>query len=165
MQNLKSGTKRWGLVLPLAALTLTAVLAGCNGKNDADTTAPATAPAAAPSPPGPMASPNATGASTPGMNPAASPGAAPGGPGGTMMNKTSQNPAGAPGDALITAKVKSTLIADTKVGAADINVNTKSGTVVLEGKQASAAAKTEAIADAKKIEGVKNVVDHLSVKP
>lgn len=156
MQNLNFGTKRWSLALPLAALTLTAALAGCGSK---DQTAGTTPPASAP------ASPNATGASTPGMNPAGTPGAMPGGPGGTMMNKPSQNPAGAPGDALITAKVKSTLIADTKVGAAGINVNTKSGTVVLEGKQATAAAKTEAIADAKKVEGVKNVIDHLSVKP
>ena len=160
MQRLKRAG-RWGLALPLAALplaalALTAALAGCGSKDQtADTTAPAPASAA----------PNATGASTPGMNPAASPGAAPGGPGGTMMNKPSMNPAGAPGDALITAKVKSTLIADTKVAAADINVNTKSGTVVLEGKQATAAAKAQAMADAKKIEGVKNVIDHLSVKP
>ena len=158
MQRLKTAG-RWGAVLPFAALALTAALAGCGSKGQtANMTPPA--PNSAPG-----AEPSATGASTPGMNPAASPGAMPGGPGGTMMNKPSMNPAGAPGDALITAKVKSTLIADTKVGAADINVNTKSGTVVLEGKQATAAAKTEAIADAKKIEGVKNVIDHLSVKP
>ena len=164
MQRVNSGAARWSAALPVAAVVMTAVLAGCNGKNDADTTTPAnpsTPPATSTVPPGP----NATGASTPGLNPAGTPGAAPGGPGGTMMNKPSMNPAGAPGDALITAKVKSTLIADTKVGAADINVNTKSGTVVLQGKQATAAAKAQAIADTKKIEGVKNVIDHLSVKP
>lgn len=136
--------------LCLTALVAVSVLAGCKGKDEADN-APSTAPA--------------TGASTPGVNPGASPGTAPGGPGGTMMNKPSTNPAGVPGDMLITAKVKSALIADTKVTARDLNVDTKSGTVVLGGKQATAEAKTAAIADAHKIEGVKNVIDHVSVKP
>lgn len=150
--------------LPLAAVVMTLALAGCSDKDKAaDTTATApAAPQSSPaSPPGPVAS----GTSTPGADPGQSPGAAPGGPGGTMMNKPSENPAGAPGDALITMKVKSALIADKKVAATTLNVNTKSGTVVLEGKQATIAAKTAAIADAHKIEGVKNVIDHLSVKP
>ena len=152
MQRLTTLRMRKAALAPIAALALVTVLGGCKGKDEAETP---TAPQATP----------ATGASTPGTDPGASPGTAPGGPNGTMMNKPSENPAGAAGDALITGKVKSTLIADSKVAARDINVNTKSGTVVLEGKQATAGAKTAAIADAKKIEGVKNVIDHLSVKP
>ena len=146
---------RWTLVLPVATMMTTMALAGCKGKDD-DTQAPA--------PPGPAASPMATGSSTPGTNPqTTTPGAAPGGPGGTMMNKPSTNPNGAVGDAIITAKVKSALIKDTI--ASTINVNTKSGTVVLQGKVANAKDKTTAISDAKQIEGVKNVIDHLSIKP
>lgn len=82
-----------------------------------------------------------------------------------MMNKPSQNPNGAAGDAVITAKVKSALIADTNVGATGINVDTKSGTVVLRGKVKTAAAKQAAMADAKKMQGVKNVIDQLTVAP
>ncbi len=144
---------RRSAALCLTALLAVSALAGCKGKDEADS-----APAA-------PASPGASGASTPGTDPGASPGTAPGGPGGTMMNKPSENPAGAGGDALITGKVKSALIGDTKVAARDINVDTKSGTVVLGGKQATTEAKAAAIADAHKIEGVKNVIDHLTVKP
>lgn len=145
--------------LPVAALMMTAALAGCNGKADEAPATPAASPAAAP------ATPMPSGPSTAGTNPSGTPGAAPGGPGGTMMNKPSQNPNGAAGDAVITAKVKSALIADTEVGATGINVDTKSGTVVLRGKVKTAAAKTAAVADAKKMQGVKNVIDQLAVTP
>lgn len=153
MRTLNTNKTRWA-ALPVAALLLSTALAGCKGKEDDTATTP---PAAT--------TPTAGGPSTPGMNPAGTPGAAPGGPGGTMMNKTSENPNGATGDAVITAKVKSALIADTKVGATGINVDTKSGTVVLKGTVSSAAAKEAAVADAKKMEGVKNVIDQLTVKP
>ena len=89
----------------------------------------------------------------------------PGGPGGTMMNKPSTNPNGAPGDAIITAKVKSALIADPKVGATKINVDTKSDVVVLRGTVKSARAKAAAEADAKKMEGVSKVINQLTVTP
>lgn len=149
MQTPTNNSGRWAVVLPVAALMLTAALAGCKGK-DEEAAAPATTPA--------------SGASTPGTNPeTTTPGAMPGGPGGTMMNKPSMNPNGAPGDALITAKVKSALIKDTI--AKSINVDTKSGTVVLGGTVANATDKATAIADAKRIEGVKNVIDHLTIKP
>lgn len=151
MQTLNTN-KRWA-VLPVAALLLSTALAGCKGKDD-------TTP-----PPPAMTTPTAGGPSTPGSDPAGTPGAAPGGPGGTMMNKTSQNPNGATGDVVITAKVKSAIIADTKVGAKGLNVDTKSGTVVLKGEVSSAAAKAAAVADAKKMQGVKNVIDQLTVKP
>ncbi len=154
MRTLTTTNKRWA-VLPVAALLLSTALAGCKGKDDEATTPPP--PAAA--------TPTAGGPSTMGAQPAGTPGAAPGGPGGTMMNKPSENPNGATGDAVITAKVKSAIIADTKVGASGLNVDTKSGTVVLRGTVSSAAAKTAAVADAKKMEGVKNVIDQLAVKP
>ena len=155
MRTPMNHSSRWALVLPVATLMMTTALAGCKGKED-EATVPATTPVTS-APSGPVAS-------TPGTNPqTTTPGAAPGGPGGTMMNKPSMNPNGAPGDALITAKVKSALIKDTI--AKSINVDTKSGTVVLKGTVANAADKATAIADTKKIEGVKNVIDHLTIKP
>ncbi len=152
----KSQRARFALVMPVGAIIMASVLAGCKGKEDETPATPAATQPATPMPSGP---------STAGANPAGTPGTAPGGPGGTMMNKASQNPNGAPGDAVITAKVKSALIADTKVGATGINVDTKSGTVVLRGKVKTAAAKQVAVADAKKMQGVKNVVDQLTVAP
>jgi len=127
--------------LPTAFLAL-ACLAGCSSKDQpADTGSSSTQSAPPPSPPGP------------------------GGPGGTMMNKPSTNPNGAPGDAIITAKVKSALIADPKVGATKINVDTKSDVVVLRGTVKSAQAKAAAEADAKKMEGVSKVINQLTVTP
>lgn len=82
--------------------------------------------------------------------------------GGTMMNKPAPSAAG---NAIITAKVKSALIADAAVGADGINVDTISGTVVVRGKVKTAAAKQSALADAKKIQGVKRVIDQLAVIP
>ena len=158
MQTLNTNKIRWA-VLPVAALLLSGALAGCKGNEDATpTTTPATSPMNS-------STPTAAGSSTPGTDPSGTPGAAPGGPAGTMMNKPSENPNGATGDAVITAKVKSAIIADTKVGASGLNVDTKSGTVVLKGTVSSEAAKTAAVADAKKMEGVKNVIDQLTVKP
>ena len=154
--------KMYRAALPVAALLLTGALAGCGNKSDDTATTPTTTPAATPTA---ATTPTAGGPSTPGMNPSGTPGAAPGGPGGTMMNKQSENPNGATGDAVITAKVKSAIIADTKVGATGVNVDTKSGTVVLKGTVSSAAAKAAAVADAKKMQGVKNVIDQLTVKP
>ncbi|MEO7719315.1 MAG: BON domain-containing protein [Capsulimonas sp.] len=131
---------RWA-AMSLAAMLTVALAAGCGPKaeeNTADTTAPA-----APTPGAPVQ---------------------PGGPGGTMMNKPSTNPNGALGDAQITMKVKNALIGDSKVAARDINVDTKSQTVVLRGTQATPAAISAAVADAKKIEGVTKVVNQLTVK-
>ncbi len=153
MRTLNTNKTRWA-ALPVAALLLSTALAGCKGKEEETTPPPAAA-----------TTPTAGGPSTPGTDPAGTPGSAPGGPGGTMMNKPSANPNGATGDAVITAKVKSALIADTKVGATGINVDTKSGTVILKGTVSTTAAKAAAVADAKKMEGVKNVIDQLAVKP
>ncbi len=143
---------RLSFAVPIAALLLVSSLAGCKGKDDEAATPTATTPV----------TPNASGGSTPGTDAAGTPGAMPGGPGGTMMNKPSTNPNGVPGDMAITAKVKSALIKDTI--AKGINVNTKSGTVVLQGEVANLKDKQTAITDAKKVEGVANVIDHLTVK-
>ena len=134
-----------------ATLVVLSALAGCGNKSDdtGATPTPTTAPSPAPSQPTP-----------PGPPPAA-----PGGPGGTMMNKPSTNPNGATGDGVITVKVKSALIADPKVGATTINVDTKSNTVVLRGTVKTEQAKAAAEVDAKKIEGVSKVINQLTVKP
>ena len=136
-------TFRLAATLPVTALLAATLLAGCH-KDEA---------------PSPTMAPNGT---YPGGPPTA-PG--PGGPGGTMMNTPSQNPSGAPGDAVITGKVKSALIADSKVKAGAINVDTKSNVVVLRGSQPTQAGITEAVAVAKKTQGVKNVINQLTVKP
>ncbi len=164
MRTLNTNKTRWA-ILPVAGLLLTGALAGCGNKSDDTATTPTTPTTTPATTPMNSSTPTAGGPSTPGMNPSGTPGAAPGGPGGTMMNKPSENPNGATGDAVITAKVKSAIIADTKVGATGINVDTKSGTVVLKGEVSSAAAKEAAVADAKKMQGVKNVIDQMTVKP
>lgn len=133
---------RLAATLPLAGLLAASLLAGCHHDTD-ENQAPA---------PATTASPTTS--------------AGPSGPaGGTMMNSPSANPNGAAGDGLITAKVKSAIIADTKVGAHNLNVDTKSGVVVLRGNVKTEAAKAAAEADAKKMQGVTKVVNQLTVNP
>lgn len=166
--------------LPLAVVLGLSLLGGCGHKDDAASTPSAPAPANT-TPPGPPAPTNG-GPTTPvaasgqggpapvatkanGTQTGAMPtGATEGGPGGTMNNKPSQNPNGAVGDAIITAKVKSAIIGD-GLGATGINVDTKSGVVALRGSVKTAADKTKAEADAKKMQGVTKVVNQLAVKP
>ena len=142
----KAWKQAW--LIPVAVAVLGFTVTGCGNKSPdstpTDTSVPTASTPAPSTPPGPTA-------------------AAPGGPGGTMMNKPSTNPSGAPGDAIITAKVKSALIADKKVGATTINVDTKSNTVVLRGAVPTSAAKAAAETDAKKIEGVSKVINTLTV--
>ena len=68
------------------------------------------------------------------------------------------------GDAALTAKVKTALIADPDVKALRIDVDTKDGVVSLNGTADQRANADKAIAIAKRIEGVKSVEDHLTVK-
>lgn len=136
---------RFAATLPLAGLLAASLLAGCHHDEAENNTAPATSPTA-----------NTQ------TNPAP---AGPSGPGGGMMNQPSTNPNGATGDGLITAKVKSAIIADTKVGAHNVNVDTKSGVVVLRGNVKTAAAKAAAEADARKMQGVTKVTNQLTVNP
>jgi hyperosmotically inducible protein len=66
-------------------------------------------------------------------------------------------------DAGITTAVKSKLAADTTVKAYQINVDTSNAVVTLTGVVEAPAAKEQAVAIARKTDGVKDVVDHISV--
>ena len=177
MKSMRSCT--WALASCVAAL-LGMTLAGCHnseGKTDTTVSNPTPGPVttdtntATPVPGPNTAGPNGTPGTAP---PVAGKGATavtnqtppttPGGPGGTMMNKPSTNPAGTLGDAEITLRVKNALIADTNVKASAVNVDTKSQVVVLRGSQATQAAITGATNDAKQIKGVKQVISQLTVK-
>jgi hyperosmotically inducible protein len=66
-------------------------------------------------------------------------------------------------DTAITAKVKSALLADEKVKGTKIEVETKEGTVTLTGTASSPAEKEQAERLAAAVEGVRNVVNRISV--
>lgn len=68
-------------------------------------------------------------------------------------------------DAWITSRVHSKFVGEDLLKDSDINVDTKDHVVTLRGTVLSAAAKARAITEAKEVEGVKNVVDHLTVGP
>lgn len=68
-------------------------------------------------------------------------------------------------DAWITSRVHSKFIGEDLLKDSDINVDTKDHVVTLRGTVVSQAAKTRAITEAKEVEGVKSVVDHLTVGP
>jgi hyperosmotically inducible periplasmic protein len=67
-------------------------------------------------------------------------------------------------DAMITAKVKSSLLADSGTKGLKIDVDTKSGVVQLKGNVASDTERTLAQNLAAKVEGVKSVDNKLAVK-
>jgi hyperosmotically inducible protein len=67
-------------------------------------------------------------------------------------------------DTWITTKVQSMYFLDREVKGMDIDVTTAAGVVTLAGAVESDAARKKAIADANSIEGVKKVVDKLTVK-
>jgi len=67
-------------------------------------------------------------------------------------------------DTWITTKVQSMYFLDREVKGMDIDVTTNAGVVTLTGAVDNDAARKKAIADAKSIEGVKQVVDKLVVK-
>ena len=69
------------------------------------------------------------------------------------------------GDAAITGKVKTALIADPDVKALKIDVDTKDNVVTLNGSADTKAHADKAVTIAKGIEGVKSVENRLSVKP
>ncbi len=68
-------------------------------------------------------------------------------------------------DAVITAKVKSSLLADSGTHGLKIDVDTRKGVVQLNGFVASATEKTLAHNLAAKVEGVKSVENDLTVRP
>jgi hyperosmotically inducible protein len=68
------------------------------------------------------------------------------------------------GDAAITAKVKTALLADPDVKALRIDVDTKDGVVTLNGTADQQMAADKAVTIAKKIDGVKSVENKLTIK-
>ncbi|HEV7516074.1 MAG TPA: BON domain-containing protein [Thermoanaerobaculia bacterium] len=67
-------------------------------------------------------------------------------------------------DAGITAKVKARLATDSRVGALKIDVDTKAGVVTLSGSVDAPVAKQAAVEIARGTDGVKDVVDRLTVQ-
>ena len=67
-------------------------------------------------------------------------------------------------DTWITTQVEAMYFLDREVKGMEIHVTTKGGVVTLSGTVDSAAVRQKAIADARSIEGVKRVVDKLSIK-
>ena len=66
-------------------------------------------------------------------------------------------------DAALTAKVKTKFLADTKISGLKIDVDTHNNVVTLSGKVPTAAERTHAVAVAKDTDGVKSVVNKLTV--
>ena len=64
----------------------------------------------------------------------------------------------------LTAKIKSKMALDDTVKALDINIDTADGVVTLTGTVRSAAERTRAVQLARETDGVKSVVDRLSVR-
>jgi hyperosmotically inducible periplasmic protein len=67
-------------------------------------------------------------------------------------------------DAWLTAKTKLALLGDDRVSGTAINVDTKDGVVTLKGQVADQAEKQHAVELARKVEGVKDVRDQLTLK-
>ena len=76
---------------------------------------------------------------------------------------TTQSASNAISDSWITMKTKLSLMADERVSATDVHVTTTQGIVTLEGKVPSAEAKQAAEADAKQIDGARQVNNKLAV--
>ena len=68
-------------------------------------------------------------------------------------------------DSWITSRVHSKFVGEDLLKDSSIDVDTKDHVVTLNGTVMSAAAKSRAVAEAKEVEGVKSVVDHLTVGP
>jgi hyperosmotically inducible periplasmic protein len=79
----------------------------------------------------------------------------------SAMNKVGD----AAGDAAITGKVKTVLIADPDVKGLSIDVDTKNGVVTLNGSADKAGNADKAVSLASGVEGVKSVQNNLTVKP
>jgi len=68
-------------------------------------------------------------------------------------------------DAWIISRVHSKFVGEDLLKDSSIDVDSKDHVVTLKGTVISAAAKARAVAEAKEVEGVKSVVDHLTVGP
>ncbi len=85
----------------------------------------------------------------------------------TPAEKATEKPRGAGqviSDVTLTAKVKSALLADKTAPGMQINVDTKNGVVILRGEVDNREQIQKSMAIAKKTDGVKMVVNRLSVK-
>jgi hyperosmotically inducible protein len=86
---------------------------------------------------------------------------------GTAADRTQDvgaNTAEVGDNAVTTAKIKNKLITDPQIKAADINVDTKDDVVTLTGAVDTAAQKMRAAEIAKAHEGVRTVVNNITVK-
>jgi hyperosmotically inducible protein len=72
---------------------------------------------------------------------------------------------GAVKDGWLVMKIHSDLVDEDVLSGSNIDVDVKDGVVTLQGTVPSEAGRTRAIAEAKKTDGVKNVVDQLKVAP
>jgi len=68
-------------------------------------------------------------------------------------------------DSWITSRVHSKFIGEDLLKDSHINVDTQDHIVTLRGTVMSAAAKARAVTEAKEVEGVRSVVDHLTIGP
>ena len=68
-------------------------------------------------------------------------------------------------DGWITSRVHSKFVGEDLLKDSDINVDTNNHVVTLRGTVMSAAARARAVAEAKEVEGVHSVVDHLTIGP
>jgi len=68
-------------------------------------------------------------------------------------------------DAWITTRVKSKFVGEDLLKDSDINVDTKDHVVTLKGTVLSAAGRARAVSEAKEVEGVRRVVDQLTIGP
>jgi hyperosmotically inducible periplasmic protein len=80
-------------------------------------------------------------------------------------SETAENVGGAMRDMYITSATKMRLLADRETPGLDINVDTENGVVTLFGTVPSKKAKAEAESEARKVSGVKRVVNELHVAP
>jgi osmotically-inducible protein OsmY len=68
-------------------------------------------------------------------------------------------------DSWITSRVHSKFVGEDLLKDSHINVDTNEHIVTLRGTVMSAAAKARAVSEAKEVEGVRSVVDHLTIGP
>jgi osmotically-inducible protein OsmY len=68
-------------------------------------------------------------------------------------------------DPAVTTAVKAKFAADSTVGALRIDVDTSDGVVTLTGRVKSSAEKDQAVRLARETDGVRNVVDRLTINP
>lgn len=83
---------------------------------------------------------------------------------GHKIDSSMKSASGFMGDSAVTAKVKSALVGNDAVNSNDISVETTKGVVTLSGFVASQTQAEQAVASARKVEGVKSVSDKLHVK-